>query len=72
MVSEFLLKVVILSNIFYDGDVEMIVVRIIKGDKGVLKGYILFVLGIFVGILKIKKEGSFKEVKIVEGFINVI
>ncbi|HBH3133296.1 TPA: hypothetical protein KSG87_003448, partial [Clostridioides difficile] len=37
----------------------------------VLKGHIPFVSGIPVGTLKIKKEGSFKEAKIAEGFINV-
>ena len=36
-----------------------------------LKGHIPFVSGIPVGTLKIKKEGSFKEAKIAEGFINV-
>lgn len=71
MASEFSLKVVTPSNTFYDGDVEMIVVRTTKGDKGVLKGHIPFVSGIPVGTLKIKKEGSFKEAKIAEGFINV-
>ena len=67
MASEFSLKVVTPSNTFYDGDVEMIVVRTTK----VLKGHIPFVSGIPVGTLKIKKEGSFKEAKIAEGFINV-
>ncbi|HFL3242403.1 TPA: hypothetical protein ACG3KM_001562, partial [Clostridioides difficile] len=33
MASEFSLKVVTPSNTFYDGDVEMIVVRTTKGDK---------------------------------------
>ena len=56
MASEFSLKVVTPSNTFYDGDVEMIVVRTTKGDKGVLKGHIPFVSGIPVGT---KKRGKF-------------
>ncbi|MGX9758559.1 ATP synthase F1 subunit epsilon [Clostridioides difficile] len=71
MASEFSLKVVTPDDTFYDGEVEMIVVRTTKGDKGILKGHIPFVSGIPVGTLKIKKDGNFKEAKIAEGFVNV-
>lgn len=71
MASEFLLQVVTPDKVFYDDEVEMIITRTTKGDRGILKDHIPFVAGLVEGNLKIKKDGNFKEAKISGGFVTV-
>ena len=49
----------------------MLVVRTTEGDVGILKGHTDYVASLDIGIIKIKKDGVFKEATIAGGFIQV-
>lgn len=67
----FKFKLVTPEGIKIDEDVEMIIVRTISGDRGILKGHIPFVSPVKKSTLKYKIAGSYKEVEIEEGFLKV-
>ena len=71
MANQFALEIVTPENIFYNDQVEMVIMRTTKGDRAILKDHIPFVAGLVEGQLKIKKDGKFKEGNIFGGFINV-
>lgn len=67
----FAVEVVTPDNVFFEGNVEMIIVRTTEGDRGILKNHRPLVAGLSTGTLKIKQDGKFKEAKISGGFMNV-
>lgn len=69
--ATFNLQIVTPDKPFYNEDVEMIVVRTTEGDVGILKGHTDYVASLDIGIIKIKKDGVFKEATIAGGFIQV-
>ena len=71
MASIFALEIVTPSEVFYQGDVEMVITRTTKGDRAILKNHIPFVAGLVDGELKIKKDGKFKSGQISGGFMTV-
>ena len=62
MANQFALEIVTPENIFYNDQVEMVIMRTTKGDRAILKDHIPFVAGLV---------GKFKEGKISGGFITV-
>ena len=68
MANQFALEIVTPENIFYNDQVEMVIMRTTKGDRAILKDHIPFVAGLVEGV---KKDGKFKEGKISGGFITV-
>ena len=66
MANQFALEIVTPENIFYNDQVEMVIMRTTKGDRAILKDHIPF-----EGQLRVKKDGKFKEGKISGGFITV-
>ncbi len=69
--ATFNLQIVTPDKLFYDDDVDMIVVRTTEGDMGILKGHTDYVAALDVGVIKIKKDGVFNEATIAGGFIQV-
>ena len=69
--ATFNLQIVTPDKLFYNEDVDMLVVRTTEGDVGILKGHIDYVPSLDIGIIKIKKDGVFKEATIAGGFIQV-
>ncbi|MBP2027977.1 F-type H+-transporting ATPase subunit epsilon [Acetoanaerobium pronyense] len=69
--ATFNLQIVTPDKLFFDEEVEMIVVRTTEGDVGILKNHTNYVAPLDIGVLKIKKNGSFKEATLAEGFIQV-
>ena len=71
MASLFALEIVTPNEIFYQGDVEMVITRTTQGDRAVLKNHIPFVAGLVDGELRIKKDGKFISGQISGGFMTV-
>ncbi len=71
MAGEFALEIVTPDKKFFEGPTEMIVVRTTEGDVGIMKNHINYVAPLDVGVLKIKRQGTFKEAAIAGGFIQV-
>lgn len=69
--ASFSLKVITLAGIFFDEEVERIVLRTINGDIGVLRGHAPLVSLIDNGKLKIRKEGLTKEAIINGGYVEI-
>lgn len=69
--ATFNLQIVTPDKLFYEDDVDMIVVRTTEGDMGILKGHTDYVAALDVGVIKIKKDGVFKEATIAGGFIQI-
>ena len=71
MASQFALEIVTPEKVFYNDEVEMVIMRTTKGDRAILKDHIPFVAGLVEGQLRVKKDGKFREGKISGGFITV-
>lgn len=71
MASKFQLEIVTPDRVFYDDEVEMVIVRTKEGDKGILNDHILMASEVSVGRIKIKKEGKVREAAVAEGFVKV-
>ena len=71
MASQFALDIVTPEKVFYNDEVEMVIMRTTKGDRAILKDHIPFVAGLVEGQLRVKKDGKFREGKISGGFITV-
>lgn len=71
MANMFQLEIVTPEEMFYQGEVEMVITRTTQGDRAVLKNHIPFVAGLVDGELRIKKDGKFKTGQISGGFMTV-
>ncbi|CAH2215003.1 ATP synthase F1 subunit epsilon [Tepidibacter aestuarii] len=71
MAGEFSVEIVTPDKKFFEGTAEMVVVRTINGDVGILKNHASYVAPLDIGVLKLKKDGSFKEATVAGGFIQV-
>ena len=71
MASQFALEIVTPEKVFYNDEVEMVIMRTTKGERAILKNHIPFVAGLVEGQLRVKKDGKFREGKISGGFITV-
>lgn len=69
--SEFELEVLQPERIFFKDKVEMIVVRAIDGEIGIMAGHEPIVTPIGIGKLKIKKGGKWREAAIAGGILEV-
>lgn len=67
----FSLKVVTSNGIFFDEDVNMVILRCVNGDLGILKGHAPLISLIGIGKLRIKQNGKFKEAAIAGGYVEV-
>ncbi|WAM34876.1 ATP synthase F1 subunit epsilon [Caldicellulosiruptor morganii] len=69
--AEFELEVLQPERIFFKDRVEMIVVRAIDGEIGVMAGHEPIITPIGIGKLKIKKDGKWREAAIAGGILEV-
>lgn len=67
----FNVEVVTPDKTFFEGNVEMIIVRTTEGDRGILKNHRPMIAGLSTGTLKLKIDGKFKDAQISGGFMNV-
>ncbi len=71
MASTFRLQIVTPDRMFYEDEVESVVVTTTHGQMGVLARHIPIVTPLDVGKIRIKKGGQFKEAATSGGFIQV-
>jgi len=56
MANIFQLEIVTPEEMFYQGEVEMVITRTTQGDRAILKDHIPSVVGLVDGELRIKKR----------------
>ncbi|BEP30234.1 ATP synthase F1 subunit epsilon [Helicovermis profundi] len=72
MAGNFKLKIVTPSRSFFDGDVEMVIIRVSEGDMGILKDHEPVVSPVAIGPIRIKNvDGKFVEAACAGGFMTV-
>lgn len=71
MASTFTLEIVTPDRKFYEGQVEMVIVRGVEGDLGILKGHTPLVTPLDIGRIKIKTGDDFKEAAIASGYVEI-
>lgn len=69
--AEFELEVLQPERVFFKDKVEMIVVRAIDGEIGVMAGHEPIVIPVGIGKLRIKKDGKWREAAIAGGVLEV-
>jgi F-type H+-transporting ATPase subunit epsilon len=68
---EFHLEIYTPERLFYDDEVQMVIVECSDGEVGILKGHIPMVAAINIGELRILTGGKWKIAAINEGFMEV-
>ncbi len=68
--STFHLKVVTADRLFYDDEVERIVVRTTTGDVGILPRHVPYVAALGIGGLTVVTAGQTKTAAIAGGFVQ--
>ena len=72
MASTFELEIVTPDRKFYEGTVEMVVVRTVTGDLGIHKEHMSLVSPLSVGVIRIKEgKGKYREAACAGGFVQV-
>lgn len=71
MASTYHLEVVTPDRAFFDGDVEMIIVRTTEGDMGIMKNHEPTVAPVSIGAIRIKVDGQFMVAAVAGGFVSV-
>ncbi|KXG76266.1 F0F1 ATP synthase subunit epsilon [Thermotalea metallivorans] len=71
MASTFQLEIVTPDRKFYEDQVDMVIVRSTEGDLGIMKNHMSLVSPLAIGVIKIKKNGEYREAACAGGFIQV-
>ena len=69
--TKFHLKVVTPDKLFFEDEVENVIVRTKDGDRGILSGHISFLTSVGIGPLRIITDGKERKASISEGFVSV-
>lgn len=69
--KSYLLEIVTPDKNFFEGEVEMAIVRTTEGDIGILKDHEPIVAPVSVGAIRLKIDGEFKEAACAGGFLTV-
>ena len=69
--STYLLEIVTPDKNFFEGEVEMAIVRTTEGDIGILKDHEPVVAPVSVGAIRVKINGEFREAACAGGFLTV-
>ena len=67
----FRLRVITPEKIFFDGDIEQLIVRTTEGDIGILAKHENYVAELPSGAMKIKIDGEFKLAAVSTGIVKV-
>jgi F-type H+-transporting ATPase subunit epsilon len=72
MASTFNLTIVTPDKDFFNGEAEMVIVRSVEGDMGILRNHEPVVAPLAIGMVRIKKPGeSFEDAACSGGFVNI-
>jgi len=73
MAKSFKLKVITPERLFYEGEIEMVIVRTLLGDEGFMANHLWACKLLDTGVLRIKEAGAreFKIAAITGGFVDV-
>lgn len=71
MSSKFKLDIVTPERKFFSEEVEMVILKTLDGEMGVLKGHTPMVVVVDIGPVKIKKDEQWVEAVLGEGFMEV-
>lgn len=71
MASAYPLEIVTPDKNFFEGEVEMVIVRTAEGDVGILKDHEPLVAPVSIGSIRVKIDGQFKEAACAGGFLCV-
>lgn len=71
MAATFDLEIVTPDRKFFEDQVEMVVVRGLEGDIGILKNHTPYVTPLAIGRVKIKQNGKYKLATVAEGYLDV-
>ncbi|WP_130805738.1 F0F1 ATP synthase subunit epsilon [Senegalia massiliensis] len=71
MSATFDLEIVTPDRKFFEDEVEMVVVRGLEGDVGILKNHTPYVTPLAIGRVKIKQNGKYREATVAEGYLDV-
>ncbi len=69
--STFHLKVLTIDRVFFEGDVERVVVRTTEGDIGILPNHIKYLAALGIGGLTIIADGKSRTAAVAGGFVDV-
>ena len=69
--STFHLKVLTVDRVFFEGDVERIVVRTTQGDVGILPNHVKYLAALGIGGLTIIADGKTRTAAGAGGFVDV-
>lgn len=67
----FMLEIVTPDRKFFEEEVDMVIVRGVEGDIGILRGHTPLVTPLGIGRIKIKQEGKTRIAAIAGGYIEV-
>ncbi|MFW5648425.1 MAG: ATP synthase F1 subunit epsilon [Candidatus Alkaliphilus sp. MAG34] len=71
MASTFRLQIITPNGIFYDDEIESLIVTTPEGQMGFLARHIPIIAPLEIGLVKIKKGGQFREAVNSDGFVQV-
>lgn len=72
MASTFNLTIVTPDKDFFSGEAEMVIVRTVEGDMGVLRNHEPVVAPLAIGNVRVKKPGgTFEDAACSSGFVNI-
>lgn len=69
--STFLLEIVTPERIVYTKEVDMVSVKGVEGELGIMAGHVPFVTPLKVAPIRVKKDGNVEELAVHGGFIQV-
>ena len=69
--STFHLKVLTVDRVFFDGDVDRVVVRTTQGDVGILPRHVKYLAALGIGGLTIFSEGTSRMAAVPGGFVDL-
>lgn len=67
----FMLEIVTPDRKFFEEEVDMVIVRGVEGDLGILKGRAPLVTPLDIGKIKIKQDGKIRIAAIAGGYVEV-
>lgn len=69
--ATFHLKVLTVDRVFFDGEVERVVVRTTQGDVGILPRHVKYLAALGIGGLTIMADGTSRVAAVADGFVDV-
>ena len=71
MAKSFSLEVITPTKTFFSDTVESLVITTPIGEIGIMSGHMPLVTCVSIGVIKIKKDGQWREAAVSEGFLKI-